>query len=93
MLGEHTMLETNTLFVRDENGKEVQMEILFTFEDEATHKKYVVFEDPNEEDGEVFASAYDEEGNLLPVNTEAEWAMIEEVLGAFAEEENEEGQA
>lgn len=85
------MLETNTLFVRDESGKEVEMEILFTFEDEATKKKYVVFEDPNDEDGEVFASAYDDEGNLLPVETDSEWQMIEEVLGAFsAEEENEE---
>lgn len=85
------MLETNTLFVRDESGKEVEMEILFTFEDEATKKKYVVFEDPNDEDGEVFASAYDDEGNLLPVETDSEWQMIEEVLGAFsAEDENEE---
>lgn len=85
------MLETNTLFVRDESGNEVEMEILFTFEDEATKKKYVVFEDPNDEDGEVFASAYDDEGNLLPVESDSEWQMIEEVLGAFAaEEDNEE---
>lgn len=87
------MLETNTLFVRDENGKEMEMEILFTFEDEGTQKKYVVFQDPEDEDGEVFASAYDEDGNLLPVETDAEWAMIEEVLGAFAEDEETDEQA
>lgn len=84
------MLETNTLFVRDENGKEMEMEILFTFEDEATHKNYVVFQDPEDESGEVFASAYDEAGNLLPVETENEWAMIEEVLGAFSQDEDSE---
>lgn len=83
------MLESNTLFVHDEDGKEMEMEILFTFEDEATKKKYVVFQDPKEEDGEVFASAYDETGNLLPVDTQEEWAMIEEVLGAFGEDEEE----
>lgn len=84
------MLESNTLFVRDENGKEIEMEILFTFEDEATHKNYVVFQDPEDESGEVFASAYDDAGNLLPVETEKEWAMIEEVLGAFSQDEGEE---
>lgn len=80
------MLETNTLFVRDENGNELEMEILFTFDDEEHKKKYVVFADPKDEDGEVFASAYDDEGNLLPVETEEEWKMIEEVLGAFSED-------
>lgn len=83
------MLDTNTLFVRDENGKELEMEILFTFEDEATHKNYVVFQDPEDESGEVFASAYDEEGNLLPVETDEEWKMIEEVLGAFSQDDEE----
>lgn len=84
------MLETNTLFVTDEHGKEMEMEILFTFEDEATHKNYVVFQDPEDESGEVFASAYDEAGSLLPVETENEWAMIEEVLGAFSQDEDSE---
>lgn len=84
------MLETNTLFVQDENGKEVEMEILFTFEDEENKKKYVLFQDPQEEDGEVFASAYDDGGNLLPVESETEWKMIEEVLGAFSADDDEE---
>ena len=80
-------MESKSLFVQDENGNEVEMEILFTFEDEAKGKKYVVFVDPNADNDEVFASAYDDEGNLLPVETDEEWNMIEEVLGAFSEEE------
>ena len=83
------MLESNTLFVRDEQGNEIEMEILFTFEDDAMKKKYVVFQDPQDESGEVFASAYDEAGNLLPVETEGEWQMIEEVLGAFSADDEE----
>ena len=51
------MLESNTLYVHDENGKEMQMEILFTFENEEKGKKYVVFADPQDESGEVYASA------------------------------------
>lgn len=81
------MLDSNTLFVKDETGKEIEMEILFTFENEELKKQYVVFVDPSDEDGEVFASCYDDEGNLLPIETESEWEMVEEVLGAFNEEE------
>ena len=81
------MLDSNTLYVKDDNGKEVAMEILFTFANEEKGKQYVVFVDPNDDSGEVFASCYDDEGNLLPIETESEWEMVEEVLGAFNEEE------
>ncbi|MEF9962569.1 MAG: DUF1292 domain-containing protein [Erysipelotrichaceae bacterium] len=80
------MAESNTLFVTDENGNELEMEILFTFEDDKKKRNYVVFNDPKDEEGEVFASAYDDEGNLLPIETEEEWAMVEEVIGAFGED-------
>lgn len=81
------MLDSNTLYVKDENGKEVEMEILFTFANDETSKQYVVFVDPKDEDGEVFASCYDDDGNLLPIETDEEWEMVEEVLGAFNEED------
>ena len=51
-----------------------------------TNKKYVIFEDPNDELGEVFAYSYDDEGNLIAIETDEEWEMVEEVLGAFSEE-------
>ena len=60
---------------------------LFTFEDEEHGKKYVVFAHPDVESEEVFASAYDDAGNLLPVESDEEWAMIEEVILAFQEDE------
>lgn len=82
------MLDSSSLYVNDENGNEKRMEILFTFEDEDHGKKYVVFLDPEEEEGEVYASAYDDDGNLFPVETDAEWQMIEEVIGAFQEDED-----
>lgn len=81
------MLDSSSLYVTDEQGNEKRMEILFTFEDEAKEKTYVVFEDPESDTGEVFASRYDEEGNLLPIESDEEWAMVEEVIGAFAEDE------
>ena len=81
------MLDSNSLYVTDELGNEKRMEILFTFEDEEHGKKYVVFADPNVESEEVFASVYDDAGNLLPVESDEEWAMIEEVILAFQEDE------
>ena len=81
------MLDSNSLYVTDENGNEKRMTILFTFESEDYQRKYVVFEDPDAEDEEVFASAYDDAGSLLPIDSDEEWAMIEEVIGAFVEDE------
>ncbi len=79
------MFETNSIFVTDETGQEKEMEILFTFDNK--DDRYVLFVDPNSETGEVFASRYDESGNLFTIEDEEEWAMIEEVLGAFQEDE------
>lgn len=81
------MLDTNSLYVTDENGAEKRMEILFTFEDEEKGNAYVVFQDPDQDEGEVYASRYDDEGNLLPIESDEEWAMVEEVIGAFADDE------
>lgn len=81
------MLDSKTLYIKDENGKEVAMDILFTFESDETKKQYVLFVNPNDETGEVYASCYDDEGNLLPIETDEEWEMVEEVLGAFDEED------
>ncbi len=85
------MLDSNKLVVVNDDGKEVEMQILFTFDNEETGKSYVLFTDPADEEGEVFAYAYDEEGNLILIEDEAEFAMIDEVFGAFMDEfENEE---
>ncbi len=83
------MIDSNKMIVKDENGQEKEMEILFTFESDELNAQYVVFTDPDSEDGEVFASRYNDEGELEPIETEAEWDMIEEVVGAFSDEMNE----
>lgn len=82
------MIDSNKMIVKDEQGQEKEMEILFTFESDELNAQYVVFTDPESEDGEVFASRYNDEGELEPIETEAEWEMIEEVVGAFSDEMN-----
>ena len=79
-------MDNNKMFIIDDNGNEIEVEILFTFENEEYGKKYVLYQDPNGDDEEVFVSSYDDEGNLESVEAEDELAMIEEVLGAFADE-------
>ena len=80
------MLDSNSLYVKDENGNEKRMTILFTFDNEVTKKQYVVFQDPEQDEDEVYASAYDENGQLLPIETGEEWQMVEEVINTFVED-------
>ncbi len=79
----------NKLIVIDENGNEKEMQILFTFDSKDYQKNYVLFFDPNAEE-EIFASSYSEGGELNIVEDEKEWAMINEVLEAFLNEEEQE---
>ena len=85
------MLEAGGFMVTDEDGNEKEYTILFTFPCEETGKSYVLYYDEEDEDGEVFASAYDDSGNLYPVETPQEQEIIEEMFESFmAEEETEE---
>ena len=66
------MLDSNSLYVYDEDGNEKKMTILFTLDND---------------EGEVFASRYDDKGQLIPIESEAEWEMVEEVINTFVEDE------
>ena len=79
-------MKENSIFITDEDGKEVEMKILMTFE--ANQRKYVVVYDEKNED-ELYPFVYDDEGNLFAVEDEEEMAMIDEVVSAYEEEEKE----
>jgi hypothetical protein len=51
----------------------------------------VFYLNPDEEDGEVFVSNYDAEGNLSPVEDPEEWKKLEAVFEDYVltQEENE----
>ena len=83
------MTESNTMIITDESGQEREVEILLTFEDESTGHSFVLFTDPQDEVGNVYAYRYDEDGNLNEVTEESEWEMCQEVLGAFSNEDEE----
>lgn len=76
-------MEDNIITIIDENGTETQMTIIFTYVDEDTKKSYVFYYNPLATDGEVFVSAYDEEGHLMPITDEAEWAHLDELFEEY----------
>ena len=78
--------EEMTFMAIDSEGKEVEFDILFSFDSEETGKHYIVYTDNTEdEDGNinVYASAFasdNDESELLPIETEKEWKIIEIIL-------------
>lgn len=79
----------------DQDGNEELHEILFTFESEDFDRSYVLLYPAKEADNEEIelkAFSYREEdggleGQLLPIESDQEWDMVEEVLNTFLEEE------
>lgn len=88
------MEDKNKFTVLDEDGKEVTCEVLFTFNSEETKKDYMVYTDnTTDEEGniKVYASIFDpmaEKTELIPIETEREWKIIETILESIQEESN-----
>lgn len=86
------MNKENTFKVIDKEGKEIEFEVLFTFESDETKKNYMVYTDNSKADEgniRVYASVFVPEAEpleLLPVETEREWKIIETILQSIEEE-------
>ena len=78
--------EEMTFKVLNDEGKEMECEVLFTFESDETGRNYIVYTDNSvDQDGStrVFASIYNpdaDETKLLPIETGKEWRIIETIL-------------
>lgn len=82
-------LDSQSLYIPDEQGNDKRMVILFTFDSPDNSKHYVIYQDPEGDEEEVFASQFTDEGELIPIEDESEWEMVEEVVSAFSDEEEE----
>ncbi len=86
------MNKENTFKVIDKNGKEIEFEILFTFESDETNKNYMVYTDNTKDENgntKVYASVFKPDAEpleLLPVETEREWKIIETIINSITEE-------
>lgn len=88
-----------TFKVLNDEGEEVECEVLFTFENDETKNTYIVYTDNTvDNDGEtkVYANVLliedeDDDGSanakLLPIETEAEYDIIENILERLQTEE------
>ena len=83
-----------TFKVVNDEGKEIECEVLFTFESDETKKNYIVYTDNTlDEEGntKVYASIYDpedknEETKLIPIESDKEWKIIETILDELQKE-------
>ena len=76
------------IFITKEDGTEVEMTILLTFDNEKTGRSYVLYYDQNDDSGEVFPFYYlEEDHSLHELETQEEWDMANEVLETFLQED------
>lgn len=87
------MENKNTFTVINEEGKEIICNVLFTFDSDETKKSYIVYTDNTKDDKgnvKVYASIYDPNSTdsmeLLPIETDKEWKVIETILNTLQEE-------
>lgn len=76
-------MSDNSIFITDDNGKEIEMKIYLTFD--ANDKKYVVVYLQDNED-ELYSFVYDDNGNLYQIESDEEMQMVDEVIGAYEQE-------
>lgn len=90
--------EQNTITVVDEQGNEILCEILTIVESEEFGKNFVLYSEigTEDEDGlvQIMASSFTpaengEDGELQPIESEEEWAYLEDILEQLDDEEEE----
>ncbi|NLL02246.1 MAG: DUF1292 domain-containing protein [Mollicutes bacterium] len=82
---------TGKFTITNNEGKEIECDILFTFDNNETKKSYIIFTDNTLDENnniKVYANTYDPEGKSLdlgPIETEKEWQLIEGILSQLQE--------
>ena len=83
--------EKMTFKVINDEGKETECEVLFTFDSDEFKKSYIVFTDGTLDDNgniKVYANTYDPSGediNLGVIENDEEWKVIENLLASLQE--------
>lgn len=85
------MEEKMTFTVTNDEGKDIEYEVLFTFDSDETKKNYIVYTDNSKDENgntRVYASIYtpsEEVTELFPIETEKEWKIIDTILKELQE--------
>ena len=86
------MENKNEFEIFNDKGEKITCNALFTFESDETGKNYIVYTDnTTDENGniKVYASIFDPEAetsDLIPIETEREWKIIETILEEIQKE-------
>ena len=85
--------EPGKLIITNNEGKQLECDVLFTFDSDETGKSYIAYTDNTKDERgniKVYASIYDPKSvdsmELLPIETEKEWKVIETILESIQEE-------
>ena len=82
-------METGKIIVKDNEGKDIECDILFTFDSETNDKSYVVYTDNTKDElgnTKVYANTYNKDednGELGTIETDEEWAIIEQIFSSI----------
>ena len=96
MANEQQLDEPEIIYIPDDDGNEEEFEVVMKFEVDGTNQKYMLVvpaEASDEEEEEVYAFRYEEDGDdlqLFTIEDEAEWDMVEETFNTLMVEAEEE---
>lgn len=90
--------EPEIIYIPDEDGNEEEFEVIMKFEVDGSDQKYMMVvplagEAESEEEEEVYAFRYEEEGDdlkLYTIEDEEEWNIVEETFNTLLGEMEEE---
>ena len=79
------------IIIKNDKNEEIECDVLFTFDNNDTNKSYIVYTDNTKDDLgniKVYANTFDENsesGELGSVDTDEEWAIIEQIFSSINE--------
>ena len=83
-------MNKNIMILKDDNGKEIQVEVLLTYE--RNENTYIVYTDNTKDsDGKqrVYAGIFDKDNSILnPIENKEDYNMIESILSSIDKKNN-----
>ena len=79
------------IIIKNDKNEEIECDVLFTFDNNETNKSYIVYTDNTKDElgnTKVYANTFDEfseSGELGSVDTDEEWAIIEQIFSSINE--------
>lgn len=86
------MNEDGKIIIKDINNNEIVCDVLFTFDSDDTKKSYIVYTDNTKDELgniKVYANTYNpytDSGDLGEIESNEEWATIEQIFNSINDE-------